>query len=65
VLDYVKQENWFPSIESSITYITKLYNEECNLLGATRNQKCLRPRQPKGSCRCPRGWHCNYSRSAL
>ena len=32
VLDYAKQQNLFPGIESSITYIAKLYNEEFHLL---------------------------------
>jgi TRAP-type uncharacterized transport system substrate-binding protein len=32
VLDYVRQQNLFPGIESSVTYITKLYNEEFHLL---------------------------------
>jgi uncharacterized protein len=32
VLDYAKQQNFFPGIESSITYISKLYNEEFHLL---------------------------------
>lgn len=32
VLDYVKQQNLFPSIETWLTYITRLYNEEFHLL---------------------------------
>ena len=32
VLDYARQQNLFPGIESWATYITKLYNEEFHLL---------------------------------
>ena len=32
VLNYARQQNMFPGIDSSITYITKLYNEEFQLL---------------------------------
>jgi TRAP-type uncharacterized transport system substrate-binding protein len=32
VMDYVKQQNLFPGIESSLTYITRLYDEEFHLL---------------------------------
>src|SRR5712671_6673400 len=32
VLDYARQQNLFPGIERSFTYITKLYNEELHLL---------------------------------
>jgi uncharacterized protein len=32
VLDYVRQQNLFPGIESWVTYIAKLYNEEFHLL---------------------------------
>jgi TRAP-type uncharacterized transport system substrate-binding protein len=32
VLDYAKQQNLFPGIESSISYIMRLYNEEFHLL---------------------------------
>ncbi|MBV8506226.1 MAG: transporter, partial [Alphaproteobacteria bacterium] len=32
VLDYARQQNMFPGIESWATYITKLYNEEFHLL---------------------------------
>jgi TRAP-type uncharacterized transport system substrate-binding protein len=32
VLDYAKQQNLFPGIDSSITYITRLYNEEFHLI---------------------------------
>src|SRR5271157_3780787 len=32
VLDYAKQQNLFPGIDSWITYIAKLYNEEFHLL---------------------------------
>jgi TRAP-type uncharacterized transport system substrate-binding protein len=32
VLDYARQQNLFPGIESSFTYITKLYNQEFHLL---------------------------------
>ena len=32
VLDYAKQEKLYPGIDSSITYITKLHNEEFHLL---------------------------------
>lgn len=32
VLDYAKEQRLFPNIESSVTYITKLYNEEFHLL---------------------------------
>jgi uncharacterized protein len=32
VLDYARQANYFPGIESWVTYIAKLYNEEFHLL---------------------------------
>ena len=32
VLDYAKEQHLFPGVESSLTYITKLYNEEFHLL---------------------------------
>jgi TRAP-type uncharacterized transport system substrate-binding protein len=32
VLNYARQQNMFPGLDSSITYITKLYNEEFQLL---------------------------------
>ncbi len=32
VLDYARQQNLFPGIERSFSYITKLYNEELHLL---------------------------------
>jgi TRAP-type uncharacterized transport system substrate-binding protein len=32
VLDYAKQQNLFPGVERSISYIAKLYNEEFHLL---------------------------------
>src|SRR6516165_1281007 len=32
VLDYARQQNLFPGVESWATYITKLYNEEFHLL---------------------------------
>jgi TRAP transporter TAXI family solute receptor len=32
VLDYAKEQRLYPNIESSLTYITKLYNEEFHLL---------------------------------
>jgi TRAP-type uncharacterized transport system substrate-binding protein len=32
VLDYARQQNYFPGIEAWITYIAKLYNEEFHLL---------------------------------
>lgn len=32
VLDYAKEQRLFPGVESSLTYITKLYNEEFHLL---------------------------------
>jgi uncharacterized protein len=32
VMDYARQQHLFPGIETSITYITKLYNEEFHLL---------------------------------
>jgi len=32
VLDYARQQNLFPGIERSFTYVTKLYNEELHLL---------------------------------
>jgi TRAP-type uncharacterized transport system substrate-binding protein len=32
VLDYARQQNLFPGIESWATYITKFYNEEFHLL---------------------------------
>ncbi len=32
VLDFAKQRNYFPGIDSSVTYIAKLYNEEFHLL---------------------------------
>src|ERR1700726_3951481 len=32
VLDYAKEQRQFPNIDSSFTYITKLYNEEFHLL---------------------------------
>jgi hypothetical protein len=32
VLDYARQQNLFPGIDSWATYITKLYNEEFHLL---------------------------------
>jgi hypothetical protein len=32
VLDYARQQNLFPDIESGVTYVAKLYNEEFHLL---------------------------------
>ena len=32
VLDYARQQNFTPSIEHSVTYVTRLYNEEFHLL---------------------------------
>jgi hypothetical protein len=32
VLDYARQQNFTPSIEHSITYVTRLYNGEFHLL---------------------------------
>jgi uncharacterized protein len=32
VLDYAKQQNLFPGLESDITYVSRLYNEEFHLL---------------------------------
>src|SRR5438874_5258693 len=32
VLDHAKQANYFPGIESWVSYVTKLYNEEFHLL---------------------------------
>ena len=32
ILEYAKEQRLFPGIEASITYITKLYNEEFHLL---------------------------------
>jgi uncharacterized protein len=32
VLDYAKQQNYFPGLEYSVTYICKIYNEEFHLL---------------------------------
>src|SRR5262249_47482428 len=31
-LDYIREQQLFPGVETSITYITKLYNEEFHLL---------------------------------
>ena len=40
VLDYARQQNYFPGLESWITYIAKLYNEEFHLL-ARRDVKSV------------------------
>jgi TRAP-type uncharacterized transport system substrate-binding protein len=34
VLDYAREQNRFPGIEASVTYVTKLYNEEFHLLAS-------------------------------
>src|SRR3974377_969061 len=40
VLDYARQQNYFPGLEGWITYITKLYNEEFHML-ARRDVKSV------------------------
>src|SRR5215468_3042283 len=40
VLDYARQQNYFPGLEGWITYIAKLYNEEFHLL-ARRDVKSV------------------------
>ena len=39
VLDYARQQNLFPGIESWATYITKLYNEEMHVIAPKSIQK--------------------------
>jgi uncharacterized protein len=66
VLDYAKRQNLVPHIESWITYITTLYNEEFHLIARPEiNSMHIGSRQPEGGCR--RAWsrHRDYSGSAI
>ena len=54
VLDYGKEQRLFAGIESSVTYIAKLYNEEFHLLARPAVKEGGGSREPEGQHRFAR-----------